>query len=230
MLNGNRRLMIKPPQPCIGACSWQHAQWQDEFYPEDMPDDWRLAYYANEFLTVMVPQDQWSAAGSEEYRSWMEECAGDFRFFLEYRLDSIAALDRLSAIFTQTDWRPETLGGLVLDVGGEEFLYQLQAKQARFGCPVFVRYSGDELADPAVWEHLNRVWQAQHPCPVPTDFSTGIGVVQDRDLMGDQDLRNVIESFMHRGGADLKESYLFFCGKPPSLDTMRKAVIISQLL
>ena len=38
----------------LGARGWRHAHWENDFYPDDLPPDWQLAYYANEFSTVLV--------------------------------------------------------------------------------------------------------------------------------------------------------------------------------
>ena len=41
----------------IGAYGWRHSHWLNDFYPDDLPvageEDWRLAYYSNEFNTVL---------------------------------------------------------------------------------------------------------------------------------------------------------------------------------
>jgi len=45
----------------LGAYGWRHGRWSGTFYPDDLPmaddEDWRLAYYSNEFNAVMVPAD-----------------------------------------------------------------------------------------------------------------------------------------------------------------------------
>ena len=38
----------------VGARDWDHPDWQGTYFPEDLPADWRLSYYANEFSTVLV--------------------------------------------------------------------------------------------------------------------------------------------------------------------------------
>ncbi|VAW99287.1 hypothetical protein MNBD_GAMMA22-1486 [hydrothermal vent metagenome] len=39
----------------IGAYGWQHKAWNEAFYPEDLPEEWQFAYYANEYSVVMIP-------------------------------------------------------------------------------------------------------------------------------------------------------------------------------
>jgi len=68
----------------VGACDWQHPQWQNCFYPDDLPQDWRLSYYANEFSTVLVPQSQWQASWQAEgadFEQWAEDVPEGFRFY-----------------------------------------------------------------------------------------------------------------------------------------------------
>lgn len=43
----------------IGAAGWQHAQWQGDFYPAGLPDEWQLGFYGNEFRVILLPAAQW---------------------------------------------------------------------------------------------------------------------------------------------------------------------------
>ncbi len=64
----------------VGACDWDHAHWQGDFYPDDLPQDWRLSYYANEFSTVLVPEARWRAEGVD-FEQWAEDVHEGFRFY-----------------------------------------------------------------------------------------------------------------------------------------------------
>ncbi len=37
----------------LGSYDWNHLAWSQTYYPHDMPDDWRLPYYANRFYTTV---------------------------------------------------------------------------------------------------------------------------------------------------------------------------------
>lgn len=65
----------------IGAYGWQQPPMIEQFYPEDMPEEWRLSFYANEFPAVLVPFDEWSVV-EDELEEWLDVPEG-FRFFLE---------------------------------------------------------------------------------------------------------------------------------------------------
>ena len=89
----------------LGAYGWRHRHWSGIFYPEDLPvaddEDWRLAYYSNEFNAVLVPVDYWLAAQSADYEEWLDSVHADFQFFVECRasmLDSLALADLTAAL------------------------------------------------------------------------------------------------------------------------------------
>ncbi len=65
----------------LGARGWQHAGWAGTFYPEDLPQDWQLNYYANEFSVLVISEQKWVLL--EDVSSLTEECGVDFRFVPE---------------------------------------------------------------------------------------------------------------------------------------------------
>ena len=56
----------------VGCYGWQWSQWERSFYPEDLPEDWQLDFYANYFRTVLVPHSQWLSADEEELEGWLD--------------------------------------------------------------------------------------------------------------------------------------------------------------
>lgn len=67
----------------LGAEGWLHPGWQGEFYPDDLPEDWRLAYYCTQLHAVFLPHPVWSGAAETEIRQWLEDTQPGFRFVLE---------------------------------------------------------------------------------------------------------------------------------------------------
>ncbi len=65
----------------IGACGWLHRGWQDSFYPDDLPQAWRLAYYANEFSMVVIREQEW--AQIDDMAALRGACPQDFHFIVE---------------------------------------------------------------------------------------------------------------------------------------------------
>lgn len=68
----------------IGARGWDHPQWAGSFFPDDLPEDWRLTYYSNEFSGVLVPVSLWRVADAKSVRAWKEAVAEEFLFYLEF--------------------------------------------------------------------------------------------------------------------------------------------------
>jgi len=67
----------------VGAWGWKHNSWgNDQFYPDDLPADWRLSYYSNEFDMVVIPAEYWASADLEE--DWLDDVDDDFEFYLQW--------------------------------------------------------------------------------------------------------------------------------------------------
>jgi hypothetical protein len=67
----------------IASLGWNHAGWCGSFYPDDLPPEWRLAYYANEFRAVVVPAALWHGADAGTAAQWAADTAEGFHFLLE---------------------------------------------------------------------------------------------------------------------------------------------------
>jgi hypothetical protein len=66
----------------IGSCGWNHIS-GDEFYPAELPDDWRFSYYSNNLRSVLVPQKTWDAVRRSDVVEWQEDSDPEFRFVIE---------------------------------------------------------------------------------------------------------------------------------------------------
>ncbi|RDH88860.1 MAG: ABC transporter permease [endosymbiont of Seepiophila jonesi] len=94
----------------ILAVGWDHPAWQGSFYPDDLPEDWRLTYYANEVPGVLVPMALWCKADEAQVESWIDDVEEGFRFYLALTggggdCDPVAVADLLG----------DNLGGVVVD-------------------------------------------------------------------------------------------------------------------
>lgn len=70
----------------VGARGWLHDSWTESFYPEDIPEDWRLGFYANEFNTLLVPWSQWSES-VEDIKVGLDDTEEDFHLYLELPME-----------------------------------------------------------------------------------------------------------------------------------------------
>lgn len=66
----------------IAAYGWESESWQG-FYPADLPEDWRLDFYCNEFRAVVVPTGAWQKIGDVDLEEWRENAHEQFRFYFE---------------------------------------------------------------------------------------------------------------------------------------------------
>jgi hypothetical protein len=71
----------------IGACGWEHDAWNGGFYPEDLPADWRLGYYGNEFPVVLIPAIKWPD-DVERVQEWLAETDESPAFVAEWPVNS----------------------------------------------------------------------------------------------------------------------------------------------
>ena len=55
----------------------------DSFYPGDLPDEWRLTYFANQFGAALVPESAWGGRSAAALADWRADVHLGFRFFLE---------------------------------------------------------------------------------------------------------------------------------------------------
>jgi uncharacterized protein YecE (DUF72 family) len=67
----------------IGARGWEVAGWVGDFYPGELPDDWRFCYYSNNLRSVLVPQEALAGAQRADIERWVEDSDPAFRFVLE---------------------------------------------------------------------------------------------------------------------------------------------------
>ncbi len=67
----------------LGTRGWDWPAWGRDFYPADMPQEWRLTFYNTQFQCVFVPADRWRGATEKELKQWAEDTHDQFLFLLE---------------------------------------------------------------------------------------------------------------------------------------------------
>ena len=71
------------PLVALGAAAWDWPEWNDAFYPSDLPEEWRLTYYNTQFSCVFLAEPAWRQAGAAAYEAWATATHGQFVFLLE---------------------------------------------------------------------------------------------------------------------------------------------------
>jgi len=75
----------------VGTCGWLHESWLGDFYPEDMPQEWQLDYYANIFRVVLVPESLWMKWDEGALEECVDAVEGEFGFYLRVEEEVSAA-------------------------------------------------------------------------------------------------------------------------------------------
>jgi len=105
----------------LGAYGWRQMHWSGVFYPQDLPltndDDWRLAYYSNEFNAVLVPADYWRDAQRADCEAWLDSVHADFKFFVQCRADMLESLSLADLTAALKKLSPQLSALVFLDEG-----------------------------------------------------------------------------------------------------------------
>ena len=75
----------------IGAADWQVEQWTSSFYPDDLPTEWQLSYYANAYRTTQIDCAYWQAEQRlDELAELLEDCPASFQPVLVLRSEELS--------------------------------------------------------------------------------------------------------------------------------------------
>lgn len=121
------------PHACLDIVTpgWELPGWDADFYPSDLPPDWRLTYFANEHPAVLLAAHLWSAPHAvAALETWRGDVPAGFRFYLGLPAGG-AGEDQLGRARGALG---ETLAGLVASSPA--------VRPAAAGVPVFVEVSG----------------------------------------------------------------------------------------
>lgn len=71
----------------IGARGWSDIIPGDDFYPAELPPEWRFSFYSNNLRSVLVPRELWPSISRTDVSEWLNDCDPAFRFVLELPVD-----------------------------------------------------------------------------------------------------------------------------------------------
>ncbi len=217
----------------VGSRGWEREDWTGRFYPEDLPTDWRLTYYANVFRSVLVPAPRLLHVSVEAVGQWTEDVPEGFLFCLEISHELMASAPG-ARFLPILDVLGESVGGVSLQLRAQRWPSQerleawLKALHGR--CPMVASLSGDEVPEglrqilvdyrvAAAWRLGFKPWTEARGClgflDAPADDPRG--------------LREQVEAFIAWAG-DCDRALLCFEGSADVCDTMERARVIGELL
>lgn len=220
----------------VAARGWDHDAWGGDFFPPDLPREWRLTFYANHFRSVLVPGRILLRADASDLAQWRTDTHEEFRFFLEisvrlverFRSGGVAALRRwLEPLLDRT------AGLLLLGFSRRReptLAHWIEALGECFALHTLA--GGEEAMSPGT--SAVPVLQNRYRCWYPGLGATGLGhagrlglvLHPPADLPG---LRRQIEAFMAYA-RPAERATLCFAGAPPSAQAMQQARILVELL
>ena len=201
----------------IGAFGWDHDEWQGPFYPQDLPRDWRLAYYAGEFSAVIVPVAEWVALTPERAEEWRQDTSETFRFYLELPIEDSRSTEPGRLLATAA-LLSERLGGFVADLGCEApFRAALAPGWAALApvCLISEQGNADERVD---------------TCALDGDCG-GPGRLAVRRCTENHVEPRALREMLERLSATGASETLLWCGREPgALELMHQARVIADLM
>lgn len=75
--------IIMPTSIDVVPQGWSALANADSFYPDDLPREWQLTFFANVFPAVLVPGFLWQQRPESELAAWHADVHAGFRFYLE---------------------------------------------------------------------------------------------------------------------------------------------------
>ena len=221
----------------MGACGWKHQAWLNDFYSEDLPEDWQLGFYSNEFPVVYVAAEDWLETA--DFSEWTEDITDSFRFILEIPANVLNDEQLFDAALKKTKILGEFCLGLVFqldqDIVKNISLFEKHLHMAKIISPVCIDKSNAELSDEfndvLLKQDVSDVWHGESEEIENLKLKSGALAISriacdGLDMAG---LRKVIEVCLAVSDENCT-SVLCLDGEPPSLEILRNANIILDLL
>jgi len=115
----------------VACVDWDNPQLlSSQFYPDDMPSDWYLTYYANYIMACVLSPEKWLKASANDLADWCDQTQDNFWFYL--LCDSVEQLEQAQQCALSF---PTKLAGFVLASS--------QSVEIKANLPVL--YMGDEV-------------------------------------------------------------------------------------
>jgi hypothetical protein len=203
--------MPSPPSILFGLADHLHPCWAS-LYPEGLPHDWRLAWYANEFRALLVPDAHWMQPA--ELRAWVQDTHEIFYWYLncpELTEAHLAALQSIRSRLSPETWQRFNL------------VYQSTAKQEMADqlAGVGIHYFGPIDNGPYSWSHDLDAFMDNPDC-------LGFMLQGDSSLSLRQ-LRHILQSQDERARPE-QPGFLFLQPGPRGMENLHQCQELLALL
>jgi hypothetical protein len=217
----------------IGACGWQYPQWTETYYPEGLPEEWRIAYYGNEYPVVLVPAAYW-AQGPEAVETWLQESDTRPKFICEWSIefDHQAQQDVQAMIAVLGDRVEGILIALEAMPDAAQLATIATLSTAHAVCLDWPNASASdlqtELARTQLAQRVSLCWHGD--LAYKSLLAQGPLVLARVQCEGQtpRSLRTLLETLLASAGE--RQAVLLFDGQPPDLEIVDQAEVILNLL
>jgi hypothetical protein len=196
----------------LAAVGLEGPGWDSEYYPDDLPEDWRLGYYANEYPGVLIPAAVW--AEDPDVAQWLEDVSEGFVFYLQFN-DRMPGAD-LNRALMAAEQMEGCLQGLILEAEGNEAYENLLEHLSSI-------LPGHMLAVMTPFRDMPLCWQGNSGDCGPY----GPGLLRLEQDMPPRQLRALLEQFC--AATDSETPVLFVEAPVPVFETLRTLIDLMGL-
>ncbi|MCU7958406.1 MAG: hypothetical protein KZQ58_00040 [gamma proteobacterium symbiont of Bathyaustriella thionipta] len=139
-----------------GCVDWQHRAWNADFYPHDLPPEWRLDYLANEVPLLAVSNSYRASSQPADLAEALQDCQDDLSVYFLLKADDpvysqaqcsqwlAAAGKHLAGILLYAE--SQAAAAWIKQAGGKVKILQHQAdyQQVQAIMSVFLSQSGEQ--------------------------------------------------------------------------------------
>ncbi len=196
--------MLMKPTIFLMGIGLEGPDWDRDFFPDDLPADWRLSFYANEYGGILLPAEVWEQEQKPD--DWLDDVPEVFDFHFQVRAGMRrASLDRLIKAADALDVR---LKGLILEAEDEQG-YDRLLDSLKGILP------GRKLSVMSPCRDLSLCWQPE----LTTVTACGPGVLMLNGDKTPRELRTMIEDF---AAVTTEETAILFVRAPvPAMENLK---------
>ena len=220
------------PEIRVGARGWDFEQWGGEFYPDDLPEDWRFSFYSNDFQTVLVPASYLLKFSLDDWSESIEDTGKEFWFYIEIEESaSWQEIEPYLRVFS------DKLKGIVVAVETLTSVDSLASliNRAKRVAPVSIRRVGKAISDhdmatlQSCYE-VNECWSGESDAPSWSYTDSAAILLRDaNDDNSPEVIRQLVEKGIEYAGR--RDSIaLIFTGSSPKISDMHNTRTITELI
>lgn len=193
----------------VGTLGWDYDEWVENYYSDDLPDDWRFAYYSNDHRSVLVPADHIKLDVKDAASEWAEDCDEEFRFVVEIPKNHLLAADEatLQSYVKSIASLQSHLAGFYISLGSitkqEIALLQTRVSQLQKKGPLCIDYdraseASDALRSFASENNIGVCWHADVDSKPATGGSLMLTLSDEQNPKAQRTIIEALEEWMQQ--------------------------------